>query len=56
MLLLARVTPTQVYKGPVTCNRAKLRQQEVHAFLSKLHHNIDENNILLSHVLYVDAP
>ena len=39
-------TPTKVYKGPVTHNHAKLLQQEVHAFLSGLHPNIDENYIL----------
>jgi hypothetical protein len=39
-------TSTQVYKGPLTCSRAKLLQQEVHAFLSGLHPNIDENYIL----------
>ena len=39
-------TPTQVYKGPVTHNHAKLLQQEVHTFLSGLHPNIDENYIL----------
>ena len=39
-------TPTQVYKGPVTHSLGKLLQQEVHAFLSGLHPNIDENYIL----------
>ena len=36
----------QAYEGPVTRSRAKLLQQEVHTFLSRLHLDIDENYIL----------
>jgi hypothetical protein len=39
-------TPAQAYEGLVTRSRAKLLQQEVHPFLSRLHTNIDENFIL----------
>ena len=39
-------TGAQAYEGPVTCSRAKLLQQEVHTFLSRLHLDIDENYIL----------
>ena len=39
-------TDTQAYEGPVTRSRAKLLQQEVHTFLSRLHLDIDENYIL----------
>jgi hypothetical protein len=39
-------TPAQAYEGPVMHSHAKLLQQEVHAFLSWLHTNIDENFIL----------
>ena len=35
-----------MYKGPITRSRAKLVQQEVHAFISELHPNIDKNYIL----------
>jgi hypothetical protein len=35
-----------MYEGPVTRSRAKKLQQEVHAFLSELNFNIDENVIL----------
>ncbi|CAN6373820.1 unnamed protein product [Urochloa humidicola] len=43
----SQVTPqAPIYEGPVTRSRAKKLQQEVHAFLSELHHNIDENVIL----------
>jgi hypothetical protein len=42
----ASVTPSHMYEGPVTRSRAKKLQQEVHAFLSKLNFNIDENVIL----------
>lgn len=35
-----------MYEWPVTRSRAKKLQQEVHAFLSMLHSNIDENFIL----------
>ena len=38
-------TPTQLYKAPVTRSRAKLLQKKLHAFLSRLHSNIDENYI-----------
>ena len=48
-----QVTPTkamdtgaQANEGPVTRSRAKLLQQEVHTFLSRLHLDIDENYIL----------
>jgi len=44
---LAQVIFTQIYKRPITHNRAKLLQQELHYFLFELHPNIDENNILL---------
>jgi hypothetical protein len=40
------VTPSCMYEGPVTRSRAKKLQQEVHAFLSELNFNIDENVIL----------
>jgi hypothetical protein len=40
-------TQTQVYEGPDTHSRKKKIQQEVHAFLSKLHCNVDESHILL---------
>jgi hypothetical protein len=39
-------TPAQAYKGPIMRSRAKLLQQDVHAFLSRLHINIDESYIL----------
>uniref|UniRef100_A0A0A9H6G7 Uncharacterized protein n=1 Tax=Arundo donax TaxID=35708 RepID=A0A0A9H6G7_ARUDO len=39
-------TCTQAYEGPITRSRAKKLQQEVNAFLSGLHFNIDENYIL----------
>lgn len=39
-------TQAHVYEGPVTRSHATKLQQEVHAFLSELHLNIDENNIL----------
>lgn len=43
MPIQAFYTPTQVYKGQVTCSlafgRVKLLQQKVHAFLSGLHPN-----------------
>jgi hypothetical protein len=42
----ASVTPSHLYEGPVTCSRAKKLQQDVHAFLSELNFNIDENVIL----------
>ncbi len=42
----ASVTPSHMYEGPVTRSRAKKLQQEVHAFLSELNFNIDENVIL----------
>jgi hypothetical protein len=35
-----------MYEGPVTRSRAKKLQQEVHAFLSDLNFNIDENVIV----------
>ena len=38
-------TPTQLYKSLVTRSHAKLLQQELHAFLSGLHSNIEENYI-----------
>jgi hypothetical protein len=40
------VTPSHMYEGSVTRSRAKKLQQEVHAFLSELNFNIDENVIL----------
>jgi hypothetical protein len=42
----ASITPSHMYEGPVTHSRAKKLQQEVHAFLSELNFNIDENVIL----------
>jgi hypothetical protein len=42
----ASATPSHMYEGPVTRSRAKKLQQEVHAFLSELNFNIDENVIL----------
>jgi hypothetical protein len=42
----ASVTPSHIYEGPVTRSRAKKLQQEVHAFLSELNFNTDENVIL----------
>jgi hypothetical protein len=42
----ASVTPSHIYEGPVTRSRAKRLQQEVHAFLSELNFNTDENVIL----------
>jgi hypothetical protein len=42
----ASVTPSDIYEGPVTRSCAKKLQQEVHAFLSELNFNTDENIIL----------
>jgi hypothetical protein len=42
----ASITPSHMYEGPVTRSHAKKLQQEVHAFLSELNFNIDENVIL----------
>nr|XP_034570750.1 uncharacterized protein LOC117835509 [Setaria viridis] len=39
-------TPAQVFKGPITCSRAKELQQEVNALLCEVHLNINENYIL----------
>uniref|UniRef100_K3YEJ7 Uncharacterized protein n=1 Tax=Setaria italica TaxID=4555 RepID=K3YEJ7_SETIT len=39
-------TQAHVYEGLVICSRAKKLQQHVHAFLSELDFNIDENHIL----------
>jgi len=40
------MTPAQVIDGPITRSRAKKLQQEVHALLSEIHFNINENYIL----------
>jgi hypothetical protein len=42
----ASVTPSHMYESPVMRSRAKKLEQEVHAFLSELNFNIDENVIL----------
>jgi hypothetical protein len=42
----ASVTPSHMYECPITRSSAKKLQQEVHAFLSELNFNIDENVIL----------
>jgi hypothetical protein len=42
----ASITPSHMYEGPVMRSCAKKLQQEVHAFLSELNFNIDENVIL----------
>jgi len=44
--LLPTPTPAQVIDGPVTRSRAKKLQQEIHALLSEIHFNINENYTL----------
>jgi len=44
--VLSTPTPAQVIDGPVIRSRANKLQQEVHALLSEIHFNINENYIL----------